>query len=181
MQGRAEKEKWAKNFTDKFSKAQLSILVSYRGLKAVDADLIRKKVRDNKGELKVLKNNVARKAVESGSHGTAIKESLDGVVGPTMIIFGNQDVAALAKVVYDFSKDNEAFTLKEGIFANQRIKASDVEALAKLPPKPVLLAQLLGVLNGPARSFVSVLAAVPRGLVTVLKAVEDKKRSAGEN
>lgn len=181
-QGRQSKEQWAKDFYEKASKAQLSVFLSYRGLKAQDADLFRKKIRDAKGEVRVIKNNVARKAFASASGATSansMKEVLDGIVGPTFGVFAYQDPAALAKVIHEFLKDNEALSIKEGVLGAQKLAAADVEALAKLPPKPVLMAQLLGVLNGPARGFVSVLAAVPRGLVTVLKAIEDKKRDAG--
>ena len=96
-------------------------------------------------------------------------------MGPSLVAFAYEDPASAAKVIHKFSVDHEALKLKDSLLGTKKISASAVEELAKLPSREVLLAQLLGVMNGPARGFVSVLAAVPRGLVTVLSAIEKKK------
>jgi len=100
---------------------------------------------------------------------------MDEVVGPTLVAFAFGDPAAAAKVIHKFAQDNEALKLKDSLMGTKRIDASGVEALAKLPSKEVLMAQVLGTMNAPIRNFVGVLAAVPRGLVTVLSAIEKKK------
>ena len=84
-----------------------------------------------------------------------------------------------AKAIFDFSKDHEALDLKDSLLEKKKITPSDIEALAKLPSKDVLLSMLLSTFQGPSRSFVSVLAAVPRSLVNVLSAVEKKKAEDG--
>ena len=177
---KAQKHELADALREKLSKAQVAIVADYKGLTAVQADEFRKQVRQTKGEVKTLKNNIARKIVADGAFGDDAKTVMDGLVGPTLIAFGYGDAAATAKVVHTFAKDNEALIIKDGLFGKRRISAKDVEAIASLPSREVLLAQLLGVLNGPARGFVSVLAAVPRGFVTVLQAVADKKKDTAQ-
>ena len=83
------------------------------------------------------------------------------------------------KEIDTVAKSHEALKIKEGLLGNKLLLPADVSQLADLPAKPVLLAQLLATFNGPARSFVTVLAAVPRGLVTVLSAIEKKKSEGG--
>ena len=93
---------------------------------------------------------------------------------------GGNFLGNAAKVINNFAKDHEALKIKEGLLGKKLLRPADVTALAELPSKEVLLAQLLGVLNGPARGFVTVLSAVPRGLVTLLSAYEKKKAEGGQ-
>jgi large subunit ribosomal protein L10 len=172
---KAGKHELGKMIQEKASKAHLIILTDYRGLKAGEADLLRKRLREAQVYSKVVKNNVARIALKEAKMGAEVNAFMDGVVGPTLMSFAMGDPARAAKVIFDFTKEVEAFSLKEGIFNNKKLTNAQIEQLANLPSREVLLAQLLGVFNGPARSFVSVLAAVPRGFVTVLAAVRDKK------
>lgn len=175
---RTEKAALATELKDKFSRAKVAIFADYKGLSAVQADDLRKLVRKHSGEVKVLKNNVARLVAKDGALGNDSKAVMDGLVGPTMVAFTYGDAAALAKSVHQFSKDNEAFKLKDGLMEQKRLKAEDIEALATLPSREVLLGKLLGTMNAPVQNFVGVLAAVPRSLVTVLAAIEKKKAGA---
>ncbi len=172
---RAEKTQLASELKDKFSRAQVAIFADYKGLTASRVDDLRRLLRTEKVEAKVLKNNVARLVTKDGSMGTEAQALMDSVVGPTLVAFAFGDPAAAAKVLHKFAQDNEALKLKDSLMGQKRIDASGVEALAKLPSKEVLVAQLLGTMNAPVRNFVGVLAAVPRGLVTVLSAIEKKK------
>lgn len=172
---RTEKTSLASDLRDKFTKAQVAIFADYKGLTATQADDLRRQLRVVKTEVKVLKNNVARLVTKDGSLGDDAKALMDTVTGPTLVAFSYADPAATAKVIHKFAQDNEAFNLKESLFGRKRLAVSGVEELAKLPAKEVLLAKLLGTLNAPVTNFVGVLAAVPRGLVTVLAAIEKKK------
>jgi len=172
---RNDKTALAAEIKDKFAKAQVAIFADYKGLKATQADDLRRQLRAHKVEVKVLKNNVARLVTKEGGMGDEAKALMDRVVGPTLVAFAYGDPAAAAKVIHKFSQDNEALKLKESLMGQKRIDASGVEELAKLPSKEVLLAKMLGTLNAPVTNFVGVLAAVPRGLVTVLAAIEKKK------
>jgi len=172
---RTEKAELGQELKDKFSKANVAIFADYKGLKASEADNLRRQLRAQQVEVKVLKNNIARLITKDGSFGDDAKALMDGVVGPTLVAFAYGDPAAAAKVIHKFCQENEAMTLKDSLMGKKRILASGVEELAKLPSREVLLAKFLGTLNAPAQNFVGVLAAVPRSLVTVLSAIEKKK------
>lgn len=172
---RTEKTELANVLKEKFSKAQVAFFADYKGLTAPQADELRRILRAQNTEVKVLKNNVARLVTQKGSLGKEAQTLMDGVVGPTLVAFTFGDPAAAAKAIHKFAQDNEAFKLKDSLMGEKRIDASGIEELAKLPSKEVLLAQLLGTMIAPVRDFVGVLAAVPRGLVTVLAAIEKKK------
>jgi large subunit ribosomal protein L10 len=177
---RTNKETLATELREKFSKAKVTIFADYKGLKSLEADALRRALRAKDTEVKVLKNNIGRLIAKDGSLGEDANGLMDRLVGPTLIAFAYGDPAAAAKVINAFSKDHEALKIKEGLLGKKLLRSEDVVALAELPSKEVLMAQLLGVLNGPARNFVGVLAAVPRGLVTVLSAIEKKKAEAAQ-
>ena len=172
---KVEKTELAASLKEKFSKAQVAIFADYKGLTATQADDLRRLLRAQKTEVKVLKNNIARLLTRDGGMGEQAKEVMDKMVGPTLVAFAYGDPSVAAKVIHKFAQDNEALKLKESLMGNKRIDASGVEALAKLPSRDVLVAMLLGTMNAPITNFVGVLAAVPRGLVTVLSAIEKKK------
>jgi len=172
---RTEKLELANELREKFSKARVAIFADYKGLSASQADDLRKALRVQQAEVRVLKNNVARLVTKEGKFGQQAKDLMDSVVGPTLVAFAFGDPAATAKVIHKFAQDNEALKLKDSLMGQKRIDASGVEELAKLPSKEVLLGKLLGTMNAPITNFVGVLAAVPRGLVTVLAAIEKKK------
>jgi large subunit ribosomal protein L10 len=94
-----------------------------------------------------------------------------------MVAFTFGDPAAVAKTVKKFAEENEAFGLKDSLLGAQRLTTNHVIELSTLPSKEVLLAKMLGSLNAPVTNFVGVLAAVPRSLVQVLAAIENKKKS----
>jgi len=174
---RTNKAELATALKGKFSKAQVAIFADYKGLSATKADELRRLLRGYNVEVKVLKNNVARVVTNDGSMGDQAKQLMDEVVGPTMVAFAYGDPAAAAKAIHKFAQENEALKLKDSLMGEKRIDASGVEELAKLPGKEVLVAKMLGTMNAPITNFVGVLAAVPRGLVTVLAAIQEKKAS----
>lgn len=178
---RTEKSALAQSMKEKFSKSQVAIFADYKGLTATQADELRKQMRLQKAEVRVLKNNVARLLTKDGSMGEHAKGIMDSLVGPTLVAFGYGDPAGTAKVIHKFSKDNEALKIKDSLMGQKRLDVASVEELAKLPSREILVAKLLGTMNAPITSFVGVLAAVPRSLVTVLAAIEKKKsESVGE-
>jgi large subunit ribosomal protein L10 len=172
---RVEKADLAKELKDKFDKAQVALFADYKGLTANQADDLRKQLRAHKVEVKVLKNNLARLVTKDGHLGDQGKQVLDSVVGPTLVAFAYGDPAAAAKVLHKFATDNQALKIKDSLFGAKKLDASAVEELAKLPSREVLLAKMLGTMNAPVSNFVGVLAAVPRSLLNVLTAIEQKK------
>ena len=154
---RTNKESLATELKGKFTKARITFFADYKGLKSIEADELRRSLRAKDTEVKVLKNNIGRLIVKDGDMGEDAKGLMDRVVGPTLIAFAYGDPAAAAKVFNDFAKGHEALKIKESLYGKKLLLPAEITQLAELPSREVLLAQLLGVLNGSARGFVYVL------------------------
>lgn len=163
--------------TDNFSKAKATFFADYKGLTVEKLTELRKQLRPLNTKVKVVKNNLARIAVKNAKLGEESEKLLDTVAGPTMVAFAYGDAAAVAKVFHKFSETHEIFGLKDSLLGTKRVATKEIAALAKLPGREVLLSMLLRTMNGPATNFVGVLAAVPRSLVQVLAAIEEKKKT----
>lgn len=174
---KASKTELATELKEMFSKAQVAIFADYKGLSSQQSDELRKQVRSSVGEVKVLKNNIARLITKENAMGEDAAKLMDSVVGPTLVAFAYKDIAATAKILHTFAKANEALKLKPSLMGAKQIGASDIEELANLPSREVLLSRVLATMNAPATNFVGVLAAVPRSLLNVLNAVGEKKGS----
>jgi large subunit ribosomal protein L10 len=151
-------------------------IVEYRGLTVSKSTAVRKLVRNSGGEMKVTKNTLMRIALRESGIPTA--DEIDS--GPNAYVFAHDDVAATAKALRDFSKErgNEALVIKGGIMGGKILSKDQVLALADLPSREVLISQLLGVMNGPIRGFVTVLSGPARGLVTALTQIKEQKEKA---
>jgi large subunit ribosomal protein L10 len=153
------------------SKYQVLILSDYRGLDVESMNALRKQLREENAEFRVVKNTLLRIA----SEGTDLEQIKDQFVGPTAITISSVDPVSPAKVLKEFSKSHDSFQIKGGILSGKPLTVSDIEGLAGLPERDVLLAQLMSVFNASQSGLVNVLTGVIRGLVNVLHAVEEKK------
>jgi large subunit ribosomal protein L10 len=171
---RKEKQAVVSDVSDRMARASAVILTDFSGLKVEQMTELRQKLRDSGLDYLVVKNTLLQLA----SQGTDSEQLTQNLTGPNGLGFSYDDPVELAKVLVNFAKDNPKLDIKEGVLDGKIISAEEVSALAKLPSREVLLGQLLGVMNGVARNFVSVLAAVPRGLVTALKQIEEQKAEA---
>ena len=95
--------------------------------------------------------------------------------GPTAVAFSAEDPTAAARVISAFIKETKKTEIKCGVLGTTSMDAAQVTALSKVPSKEILVAQLLSVMNGPVRGFVTVLSGTARGLVTVLDHIKDQK------
>jgi large subunit ribosomal protein L10 len=157
---------------DKLLKAQAIFAADFRGMTVGQATDLRNELRKANVEYKVVKNTL----LEIASKGTD-KEGLNPFYkGPTAIALSYDDPVAAAKVLSKFNKDATIpFKLKGGVLTGKAINVNDIQALADLPSREVLLAKMLGSMQAPASNFVRVLAAVPGGFVRALDAVRAKK------
>ncbi|KXO16197.1 50S ribosomal protein L10 [Peptoniphilus sp. GNH] len=168
------KEDLVSEIKGKIEGAKGIVLVNYRGLSVDEVTELRKKFREVNVEYKVYKNTMMRRAFADLGH-EGLEEFL---VGPSAIAFSLHDEVSAAKVAAEFAKDHEALELKAGFVDGKVVSKAEVEALAKLPAKEVLVAQLLGMLNTPIQGLVNVLQGNLRGLAVVLQAIADQKGEA---
>ena len=168
---RSEKEAVVKDMTERLSRAQAVVLTDLTGLKVEQVTELRAQLTEKGLDYVVVKNRLMKLAVE-GTDAQVMEALLNG---PNAFGFAYDEPVDLAKILVDFAKTNPELEIKGGYLEGKILAPEDVSALAKLPSRDILLGQLLGVMNGVARNFVSVLAAVPRGLVTALQAVADQK------
>jgi large subunit ribosomal protein L10 len=151
-------------------------IAEYRGLTVSKSTAVRKAIRACGGEMKVAKNTLMRIALMESSQIAADEMSF----GPNAYFFAYDDPVATARAIRDFSKEkgNEALSIKGGILGRQLLTREQVFALADLPSKETLISMLLGTLNNPIRSFVTVLSGPSRGLVTALSRIQEQKEKA---
>lgn len=153
--------------------AQAAMLAEYRGLTVAQMTELRRKARQANVFLRVVKNTLARRAVT----GTGFECLKDQLVGP-LAFAAAADPVAVAKVLSEFAKDNQAFVIKAGAMGGKLMTAAEIEALARLPGREQLLATLIGTMQAPIASFVRTLAEVPARFVRTLAAVRDAKQAA---
>ncbi len=168
---RTEKEATVGELREKFQQAQAAIITEYRGLTVAKVNELRRALEKEGAVYRVVKNTLARLAVEGTEYGVL----QDQFLGPVAVTWAGQDAVAAAKVLTEFAKGSDALTIRSGALGGRLLTAADVDALAKLPSREQLLGQFLSVLVGPMRNLVGVLSGVPRNFVQVLHAIEQKK------
>ncbi|GBG56007.1 50S ribosomal protein L10 [Sporomusaceae bacterium FL31] len=172
----SEKQAVVAELKEKLANTKGAVLTNYRGLTVAQDTNLRRKLREAGVEYRVVKNTMTRIAAnEVGLAG------LDAhLEGPTAIAISFTDPVAPAKVISDFVKENklEVLEVKAGIVEGQVIDAQGVKALAALPPREVLIAQVLAGMQSPIVGLVNVLQGSIRNLVYALDAVRQQKESA---
>ena len=168
---RDEKERTVKELEDKFSKSSSAVFVEFKGLSVQSMEDLRSRSRQAHVEFHVLKNTLAERAFQvlnlSGG------ETL--FIGPTAVAFGVDDPVVPIKVLRDFAKENPQMVLKGGVIEGKLIAENALGAIADLPPREILLSQLLMQMQAPLTGLVNTLSGPLRGLVNCLKALEQKK------
>jgi len=159
----------------KLSSSSAALLTEYRGMKVGELAELRRNLRKSGGEFKIYKNTLVRFATRD--LGLEIDELL---TGPTAIAFVDGDAAAVAKALRDYSRTNANLVLKGGVLGTKALTADETRALADLPSREVLLAQLAGALQAPLVKMAGLLQALPRNMAYGLKALIDQKVAGGE-
>jgi large subunit ribosomal protein L10 len=171
-QGKAE---IVQEIQEKASRSQIGILSDFTGLKVEDMTRLRRQLQEAGGELKVVKNTLLSRA---GAGDSPLAPLTSGLAGPNALALGYQDPVALTKVLIKFAQERPLLQIKLGVLGGSVLSAKDLEALSKLPAREVLLAQLLGVLQGVPTALVTVLSGVIRNLLNVLVALKDQKAAS---
>ena len=147
-------------------------VVKYSKLSGPDLNSLRKSLRGVNSELFVVKNNTARRALKDQQS----QPLLDLVNGPCGFVFSKKEPVEASKVLFNFTKDHANLKLEGGLLKNKLISSKDIEALAKLPPREVLLAKTVMAMKSPITGFVFVLKGNLRKLVFCLEQVKNKKQ-----
>ena len=154
----------------KLEAAQAVFLVDYTGLTHIQLEEFRHELANAKAEAAVLKNTLVNIALQDKKIDAA-----DKLKGPHAVIFANEDPIGAAKVILAFNKKYQLPIVKFGIFENNIIDEGMITTLSTIPPKEVLIAKLLGLLNSPITSLVYDLNYNTQKLAQLLKAIEEKK------
>jgi large subunit ribosomal protein L10 len=170
---RANKADQIKSIAEKLSRSKAAFLVDFKGLRVEQVTSLRKKLSPAESEMQVVRNTLAKKALEQFPEmGAALKNHFSGT---NAIVFAYGDVTASAKVLSTFAKDIELLQLKTGVMDGVELNVDKIKYLSTLPSKEVLRAQFLGLLQAPMSKFVRTLSAVPGGFVRVLSAYGEKQ------
>ena len=157
---------------DKLQQATAVFLADFRGMNVEKATNLRNELRKADVEYKVVKNTL----LELASQDTDKSGLSQHFTGPTAIALTYTDPVSAAKVLSKFAKEQQqTFKLKAGVLSGKVISVPEIQALADLPSREVLLAKMLGSMNAPVTNFVGVLAAVPGSFVRVLGAIKAQK------
>jgi large subunit ribosomal protein L10 len=168
-----EKKAVVAEIGEQIAQAQAVVVAEYRGLEVADMTQLRVKARSSGVYFRVLKNSLARRAVQD----TPFSGIADQLVGP--LAYGiSKDPVSAAKVLHEFAKGNEKFVIKAGAMPNFVMSPKEVSNLASMPSREELLAKLLGTMQAPIAQFVRTLNEVPTKFVRGLAAVRDQKQTA---
>lgn len=164
-----KKEKVVADLAEALRNASSALLTDYRGLTVAQISELRRRLREANAEYHVVKNTLFMRALKEVGYDIGLLE------GPTAVAFAHNDPVAPAKVLLEFMRENKVPVPKGGIVEGKVVSAEQVEALSKIPPREVLLAQAVAGIQAPITGLVSCLQGVISNFVLTLQAVADKK------
>ncbi len=172
---RPEKTAIVREIKEELADATFAFLADFTRMDTAKTAALRRKLRETGARYQVVPNRLFRVALKELDYAGLEP----GLVGPTAIVFGAGDAAATAKALREFAKTNNKIpVVKLGRMEGAILQPADVEALAAMPPKPVLQGLLVGTLAAPMTNLVGVMNQKLASLVYVLKAAADKKPAA---
>ncbi len=167
-----KKEENVARLAELISSSKAVVLGDYRGLTMKDFNVLRAKMRPENVVFTVVKNTLLRRAAE----GTSLADIVQGLEGPTAVAFGTEDSIAPARLLADYIREARSpMTIKSGVVEGVAYDAAQVAALAKLPPRDVLIAQVVGGLQAPIAGLAGTLQTMLGSLVWTLQGVADQK------
>ena len=155
--------------------AHSAIAAEYRGLTVSELTELRAKARETGVYLKVVKNTLAKRALE----GTPYECMNDGLVGPLMLAFSQEDPGSAARLVKNFAKENELLAVKMISIGGELLDPSELSKLSSLPTKDQAISLLMAVMKAPVEKFVRTLNEPHAKLVRTIAALRDQKQAAG--
>ncbi len=168
-----QKEMVIAEIKEQIAGSEVAIITQYVGLNVAKATELRKQLREAGAQFKVYKNTLARRALRE----LDLEKAADFMEGPTAWAFCKDPVVP-AKLLKDFSKEVPFVAMRGGILTGSVVNGAQLEALADLPPREQLIAQVVGTIAMPLRNAVGVLSALPRNLVNVLDQIRKKEEES---
>lgn len=156
------------------SSAHSAIAAEYRGLTVSQMTELRVQARDGGVYLRVVKNTLARRAME----GTEFECMSEGMIGPLVLAFSQEDPGAAARVIKDFAKANEKLEVKLVAIGGKLMAPGDIDALAKMPTYDQAISTLMSTMKAPVQKLAATMNEVPGKLVRTIAAVKDAKAAA---
>ena len=156
------------------AEAHSAVAAEYRGLSVDEMTELRVKARQGGVYLRVVKNTLAKRAVA----GTEFECMQDGLTGPLLLAFSQEEPGAAARLVKDFAKEHDKLVPRLVAFGGEMLSASDLERLASMPTRDQALSMLMAVMKAPVEKLARTLNEVPGKLVRTVAAVRDQKQSA---
>lgn len=164
---REKKAQTIDRLQDAFSKCSIGILTDYRGLSTPEITILRRKLRESSVEYKVVKNTLARFAGERAGK----SDLVSFFEGPIAIAFGYGDITEPAKILTDYIRTSKAsLNIKGGFLGDRLLTSEDVATISTLPSREILLAKVLGRMQGPIITLVGCLTTPIKGIIGVLQA-----------
>lgn len=167
---RSAKEQLVDQYEAGLAQAPHAFLIGFKGITVPQATDLRSRIREQGGQYEVVKNTLARRAVE----GKALEGLSDQFQGPTAVAYSD-DPVSLAKALTEFAKEVPKIEFKGGLVEGQVVGADQVENIARMPGRDELLAKLLFLLQSPIVRLARGLAAIPQQLVVVLDQIAKQK------
>lgn len=165
---KTEKQETVESLGEQFRAINSAFLLDYKGLKVVDATELRRKIREIQGHYVVVKNTLALRAVKD----TSLEPLGPHFQGPTAVAFHPKDLVSLAKLLTEAAKTNPNLAFKAALVEGKLVPASEIQNIANMPSKEVLLGKLLFLLKAPLQRLVTVLKAPVRDLGLVMNQIK---------
>jgi large subunit ribosomal protein L10 len=171
---RPEKEAILKEISDAVVASEHVLLADYSGMKVKHFSMLRSDLQGVGARAMVVKNSLLGVALKQLDR--SVPE--DALSGKTILVTGGDDITAVAKTIKSFIKDQKLLDLKGGSLNTQLLSSADIEAMADMPSRDVLLGQLVGTVQAPMTQLVGVMNQKVASLLYVLTAIEEKKKEA---
>lgn len=171
-----QKTEQIENIKEKVSRCKMMIVAEYQGMNVESISNLRRRLRkEAASEYVVFKNTLLKKVLPESS---ALLKDPKLLKGPNGIVFSYDDPAKTAKVVTEVAGKLPKFVVKGGVLGDRKLNMAQIEALSKLPPREVVLAQVLGGMKAPITGFVTVCSGVIRGFVNCINEIKKNKEEA---
>lgn len=171
MRTKNEKQKIVNELVDKFNRQKIAIFTDFQGISVTESNILRKSLKKDGAEYSVAKKTLFDRALKEAGLNLTTKK-LHGEIG---VAFGYGDQVAPAKTLIKFTKSHDTFKVLTGIMMGRALHTNEIITLAKLPPREVLIAQMVGVMQAPIRGLITALRANICNFIAVLNGVKEKK------